>query len=99
LALDETRWNHRCHTPFKKIRAEIKEWSNSTTRGHTMPAFTFEKISPPKPHDSTAVATPAPAKKQRGVMVQIFGRLTETRARRAQQIQQSLPRRDPQQKG
>lgn len=43
-----------------------------------MPAFTFEKISPP------AKRTPAPGepKKQRGVVVQMLDRLVEARAKR-----------------
>jgi hypothetical protein len=43
-----------------------------------MPAFTFEKISPPAPHGPL----PPIAKKQRGVIVQILDRLVETRVKR-----------------
>ena len=45
-----------------------------------MPAFTFEKISPPEQPGPIA---PAP-ETQRGVIVQIIGRLAETRAKRSQ---------------
>jgi hypothetical protein len=31
----------------KPYQGEAEECSNSTTRGYTMPAFTFEKITPP----------------------------------------------------
>jgi hypothetical protein len=51
-----------------------------------MPAFTFEKISPP----SNRASAPAPAsvppvanKKQRGVLIQALDRLAEARVRRA----------------
>ena len=43
-----------------------------------MPAFTFEKIPPPVRH----VPIPPIVKKQRGVIVQILGRLVEARSRR-----------------
>jgi hypothetical protein len=43
-----------------------------------MPAFTFEKISPPVPRGSI----PPTAKKQRGVIVQILDRFVEARVRR-----------------
>ena len=43
-----------------------------------MPAFTFEKISPPVPHGPV----PAIAEKQRGVIVQILDRFVETRMKR-----------------
>ena len=58
-----------------------------------MPAFTFEKISPPIPHNSAPVSTESPAKKQKGVMVQIFGRLVETRVDRAQRVEQGIAAR------
>ena len=44
-----------------------------------MPAFTFEKISPPA--DSGPIP-PIANKKQRGVMVQILDRLAEARVKR-----------------
>jgi len=49
-----------------------------------MPAFTFEKISPPAPRgpippaDATAVV-----RKQRGVIVQMLDRFVEARVRRS----------------
>ena len=43
-----------------------------------MPAFTFEKISPPVRRGPI----PAIEKKQRGVIVQILGRFVETRVKR-----------------
>lgn len=45
-----------------------------------MPAFTFEKISPPA--NRTAVS-PVANKKQRGVIVQVLDRLAEARVKRA----------------
>jgi hypothetical protein len=55
-----------------------------------MPAFTFEKISPPAggpvasvgDGSSSSGSGPSTAKKQRGVIVQILDRLVETRAKR-----------------
>jgi len=44
-----------------------------------MPAFTFEKISPPAPRLPVA---PVSNKKQRGVIVQMLDRFVEARARR-----------------
>jgi hypothetical protein len=57
---------------------EIQECFNSTMRGFTMPAFTFEKISSRVRRVSPAAA----AKKQRGVIVQILDRFSEARLRR-----------------
>jgi hypothetical protein len=48
-------------------------------RGYTMPAFTFEKISPPLRRGPI----PPIAKKQRGVIVQILDRFVEARVKRA----------------
>ena len=49
-----------------------------------MPAFTFEKISPP------VVSVPAPAeKKPRGVIVQILDRLAEGRGKRIPKSERS----------
>lgn len=61
-----------------KILGRPKE-CHSTKRGYTMPAFTFEKITPPA--NRTAV-TPVANKKQRGVIVQVLDRLAEARLRR-----------------
>jgi hypothetical protein len=44
-----------------------------------MPAFTFEKISPPIPRGPIAPIE----QKQRGVIVQMLDRFVEARARRA----------------
>jgi hypothetical protein len=46
---------------------------------HTMPAFTFEKISPPVRRGPI----PPIVKKQRGVIVQILGHFVEARVKRA----------------
>jgi hypothetical protein len=64
-----------------------------------MPAFTFEKISPPmSPGTVSPIEKNAPAneKKQRGVIVQIVGRLVEKRAQRVDTgISARRERRDP----
>jgi hypothetical protein len=58
-----------------------------------MPAFTFEKLSPP---DRRAANTPAADKKQRGVISSILDRLTETRGkRRPQQERTASARKKP----
>jgi hypothetical protein len=46
-----------------------------------MPAFTFEKISPP----TRRGPVPSIAKKQRGVIVQILDRFVEARVKRDEQ--------------
>jgi len=46
-----------------------------------MPAFTFEKISPPT---QRGPIPPIANKKQRGVIVQILDRLVEARVKRTQ---------------
>jgi hypothetical protein len=58
---------------------EAKECFNSTKRGYTMPAFTFEKISPPA---DRGPVPPVANKKQRGVIVQILDRFAEARVKR-----------------
>src|SRR5713101_8513896 len=58
---------------------EFQECFNSTARGYTMPAFTFEKISPP----TRRGPIPAIVKKQRGVIVQILDRFVEARVKRS----------------
>ena len=45
-----------------------------------MPAFTFEKISPPGEHQPV---TPVANKKQRGVVVKILDRFAEARVKRS----------------
>ncbi|MBR1174755.1 hypothetical protein JQ617_12370 [Bradyrhizobium sp. KB893862 SZCCT0404] len=54
-----------------------------------MPAFTFEKISPPA-RRAPAAATP---KKPRGLISQMIDRFAERRARRAL-LRQRVPRQD-----
>jgi hypothetical protein len=49
-----------------------------------MPAFTFEKISPPVRRGPI----PPIAKKQRGVIVQILGRFVEARVKRSRRKQE-----------
>ena len=46
-----------------------------------MPAFSFEKISPPAPH--APVAATSVVRKQPGVIVQMLDRFVEARVRRA----------------
>jgi hypothetical protein len=64
-----------------------------------MPAFTFEKISPPNPHNNgtpgstQSSANMPPANKPPGVMVQIFSRLVETRVDRTQRVDQAIAAR------
>jgi len=49
-----------------------------------MPAFTFEKISPPAPRGTIPpVAASAVVRKQRGVIVQMLDRFAEARVRRS----------------
>ena len=50
-----------------------------------MPAFTFEKISPPA---RGGQIPPIANKKQRGVIVQILDRFVEARARRGERAQE-----------
>jgi hypothetical protein len=57
-----------------------------------MPAFSFEKISPPVRRGPV----PAIAKKQRGVIVQILDRFVETRVKRTLRKDKGAPR--PEQK-
>ena len=63
-----------------------------------MPAFTFEKISPPAGGPVSSVANgsvPSTAKKQRGVIIQILDRLVETRAKRISRTKKGVIRRQP----
>ena len=48
-------------------------------RGYTVPAFTFEKISPPVRRGPIAPIET----KQRGVIVKILGRFVDARVKRA----------------
>jgi hypothetical protein len=54
-----------------------KECLNSTARGCTMPAFTFEKLSAPTSHEPAA-----PPQKQRGALAQLVDRLVQSRTKR-----------------
>ena len=56
-----------------------------------MPAFTFEKISPP---DSRGPIAPT-AKKQRSSFVQILDRFVEVRVKRALSEKKAVVRRKP----
>jgi hypothetical protein len=72
--------NGLCHKQFiQRNPGEFQECFNSTTRGCTMPVFTFEKISPPIRRGPI----PPIAKKQRGVIVQILDRFVEARVKRS----------------
>jgi hypothetical protein len=51
-----------------------------------MPAFSFEKISPPVNHGPV----PATEKKPRGVIVQILGRFVEARVERDQRVEEGI---------
>lgn len=51
-----------------------------------MPAFTFEKISPPTGRGPIAPAV----KKQRGVMVQMLGRLVDARVKRTEHEEEGV---------
>jgi hypothetical protein len=58
-----------------------------------MPAFTFEKISPPISSGSVAPTqknVDPNQKRQRGVIVQMVGRFVEKRAERAQRVEASI---------
>jgi hypothetical protein len=57
-----------------------------------MPAFTFEKISPPVRRGPI----PPIVKKQRGVIVQILGRFVEARVKRSRKMGKGvIARRKP----
>jgi hypothetical protein len=58
-----------------------------------MPAFTFEKISPPERHGPVP---PVPDKKQRSVIVQMLDRFVEARARRGRSEDKGVIARHPQ---
>jgi hypothetical protein len=64
-----------------------------------MPAFTFEKISPPErsgPLPPGAVAGTSVVRKQRGVIVQMLDRFTEARLRRTLRADKGvIARREP----
>ena len=60
-----------------------------------MPAFTFEKISPP---DRRGPVPPVANKKQRGVIVQILDRFVEARVERALKEKGRVIARNPRDK-
>jgi hypothetical protein len=60
-----------------------------------MPAFMFEKISPPVRRGPTP---PIANKKQRGVIVQILDRFVEARVKRSLREEGSAIARDPHQR-
>ena len=62
-----------------RMSGRLQECFNSTKRGYTMPAFTFEKISPPA---DRGPVPPVANKKQRGVIVQMLDRFAEARVKR-----------------
>jgi hypothetical protein len=66
--------------PFAQDTGRLQECFNSTKRGCTMPAFTFEKISPP---ENRGPIPPIANKKQRGVVVKILDRFVEARVKRS----------------
>jgi hypothetical protein len=67
-----------------------------------MPAFTFEKISPPASGPVPSVANgvvPSVTKKQRGVIVQILDRFVETRVKRTLTEEKGVIARKPKSRG
>jgi hypothetical protein len=62
-----------------------------------MPAFTFEKISPPAglAQISRAPIPPVANKKQRGVIVQMLDRFVEARVKRSLSEEQGVIARNP----
>jgi hypothetical protein len=82
-----------CHVSVvSRDRGNASERSNSTTRGDRMPAFTFEKISPPVRSSPIAPIE----KKQHSVIVQILDRFVEARVKRKLVKQEAvILRRNP----
>ncbi|MDI1265306.1 MAG: hypothetical protein PS018_18830 [bacterium] len=58
-----------------------------------MPAFTFEKISPP---ERRGPVPPVSSKKPRGVIVQMLDRFVEARVRRGRREDKGVNARQPQ---
>src|SRR6476659_207072 len=82
----------RCRRLFQRDRGKFQGCFNSAPRGYTMPAFTFEKISPPVRRGPL----PPIAKKQRGVIVKILDRFVEARVERDSRKEKgATPRRQP----
>src|ERR1700751_4386964 len=65
--------------PMRWRRGSLRECFQLNGEGIHMPAFSFEKISPP----ANSVPNTPTEKKQRGVIVQILDRFTERRAKRS----------------
>jgi hypothetical protein len=60
-----------------------------------MPAFTFEKISPPARGPIAPAKISPTEQKPRGVIVQVLGRFVEARVQRAERVEKgTLTRRD-----
>ena len=74
---------------FRRHRGKFQGCFNSATRGYTMPAFTFEKISPPVRRGPL----PPIAKKQRGVIVKILDRFVEARVKRTSRKEKGVSAR------
>jgi hypothetical protein len=71
--------------------------SQLNDEGMHMPAFTFEKISPPAPGGPIPpVAATAVVRKQRGVIVQMLDRFVEARVKRSLREDKGvIARREP----
>jgi hypothetical protein len=79
VALDECAIFAVISGTSNKKWTKFKERFNSTERGLLMPAFTFEKITPPA---RQTPQSPAP-QKPRGLIVQILDRFVEARAKKS----------------
>jgi hypothetical protein len=55
-----------------------------------MPAFTFEKISPPPAIGSVDASASPIEKKPRGMIVQILGRFVEARVQRVLRLEKNI---------
>ncbi len=51
-----------------------------------MPAFTFEKLSPPTDRAPPALAIAKPAPKHRGIIVQLLDRIAEAKLKRSGRV-------------
>jgi len=73
--------------------------SQLNDEGIHMPAFTFEKISPPAPRGPippVAVAGTTEVRRQRGVIVQMLDRFVEARVKRTLREEKGvIARREP----
>jgi hypothetical protein len=73
--------------------------SQLNDEGIHMPAFTFEKISPPAPRGPlppVEAASTTVVRRQRGVIVQMLDRLVEARVRRTLREEKGvIARREP----